>query len=116
MPKDKAKALSELANLRQKIDELDSQIVELLNKRAEVVVEVGKAKSAHGTPSYALGREHAVLERIAEFNKGPLPQQTLQAIYRELMSGSFRLEKPLRIGYLGPEGSFSQMAAERKFG
>jgi chorismate mutase/prephenate dehydratase len=116
MADDKDKALAELADLRQKIDELDSQIVKLLNKRAEVVVEVGKAKSDHGTPSYAPGREHAVLERIAEFNKGPLPQKTLQAIYRELMSGSFTLEKPLRIGYLGPEGSFSQMAAQRKFG
>lgn len=116
MSDDKGKALAELADLRQKIDELDSQIVKLLNKRAEVVVEVGQAKRAHGAPSYAPGREHAVLERIAEFNKGPLPQKTLQAIYRELMSGSFTLEKPLRIGYLGPEGSFSQMAAQRKFG
>ncbi len=116
MSKDKDKALPELGVLRQKIDELDSQIVELLNKRAKVVVDVGEAKRARGVPSYAPEREHVVLERIAEFNKGPLPQKTLQAIYRELMSGSFTLEKPLRIGYLGPEGSFSQMAAQRKFG
>jgi len=106
----------DLASLRQRIDDLDKRIVELLNERAKVVVEVGKAKLADGAPIYAPDREHAVLQRIAELNKGPLPQRTLQAIYRELMSGSFALEKPLRIGYLGPEGSNSHLAAERKFG
>jgi chorismate mutase/prephenate dehydratase len=79
-------------------------------------VEVGKAKLSNGTPIYAPDREHAVLERIARLNKGPLPQKTMQAIYRELMSGSFALEKPLRVGYLGPEGSHSHYAAQRKFG
>jgi chorismate mutase/prephenate dehydratase len=102
--------------LRQKIDQLDHQIVELLNQRAEVVIEVGKTKVASKTPIYAPDREQAVLKRVAELNKGPLPQKTLQAIYRELMSGSFALEKPLRVGYLGPEGSFSHLAAQRKFG
>jgi len=57
-----------------------------------------------------------ILQRVAELNRGPLPPKTLQAIYRELMSGSFALEKPLRVGYLGPEGSFSQEAAQQKFG
>jgi chorismate mutase/prephenate dehydratase len=80
------------------------------------VIDVGKAKRAEGAPIYAPDREHAVLERISELNKGPLPARTLQAIYRELMSGSFALEKPLRVGYLGPEGSFSHLAAQRKFG
>ena len=81
-----------------------------------MVVSVGKAKMTDGTAIYAPDREQKVLQRIAELNKGPLLQKTLQAIYRELMSGSFALEKPLRIGYLGPEGSFSHMAACRKFG
>lgn len=106
----------ELARLRQRIDELDRKIVELLNERARVVVEVGKTKQDSGTPVYAPDRERAVLARITELSAGPLPQKTLQAIYRELMSGSFALEKPLRVGYLGPEGSFSHMAAMRKFG
>jgi len=105
-----------LEPLRRRIDELDRQIIELLNQRAEVVVQVGKAKAIGGAPIYAPDREQAVLRRIAELNRGPLPQKTLQAIYRELMSGSFALEKPLRIGYLGPEGSFSHLASERKFG
>jgi chorismate mutase/prephenate dehydratase len=106
----------DLAGLRRQIDELDEKIVRLLNQRAKVVIEVGKAKKVDGTPIYAPDRESAVQKRIAELNEGPLPQRTLQAIYRELMSGSFALEKPIRIGYLGPEGSFSHMAAQRKFG
>jgi chorismate mutase/prephenate dehydratase len=105
-----------LPALRLKIDDLDRKIVDLLNERARIVVQVGKAKLADGAPSYAPDREHAVLKRIAEINQGPLPPKTLQAIYRELMSGSFALEKPLRVSFLGPEGSFSHLAAQRKFG
>ena len=107
---------ADLSALRQRIDDLDRQIVELLNARASVVVDIGRAKQIDGTPIYAPDREQAVLTRIAELNTGPLPQKSLQAIYRELMSGSFALEKPLRIGYLGPAGSFSQLASVRKFG
>ena len=106
----------DLEPLRKQIDELDRQIVELLNARARVVVDIGKAKQASGGQIYAPDREKAVLDRIAALNAGPMPQKTLQAIYRELMSGSFALERPLRVGYLGPEGSFSHMAAMRKFG
>jgi len=116
MAKDNKDKTPDLEALRRQIDELDRRLVELLNERAKVVVEVGKTKQLDGTPIYAPDREHAVLQRIAEINTGPLPPKTLQAIYRELMSGSFALEKPLRVGYLGPEGSFSHMAAERKFG
>ncbi len=106
----------DLEALRKQIDELDGRIVALLNARAEVVINVGKTKRANGAQIYAPDREKAVLDLVAGLNKGPLPQRTLQAIYRELMSGSFVLEQPLRIGYLGPEGSFSHMAAMRKFG
>lgn len=106
----------DLEALRKQIDELDRKIVEVLNARADVVVKVGQVKRAGNVQIYAPDREKAVLDRIAGLNTGPLPQRTLQAIYRELMSGSFALEQPLRIGYLGPEGSFSHMAALRKFG
>ncbi len=117
MADDKTNGTDDLALLRDRIDELDKKIVELLNERAKVVISVGRAKLAEGSPIYAPDREHAVLSRIAELNVvGPLPQKTLQAIYRELMSGSFVLEKPLRVGFLGPEGSFSHLAAQRKFG
>src|SRR5687767_8996541 len=106
-----------LADLRRRIDELDEQIVKLLNERAAVVVKVGEVKrQAGGTPVYAPDREQVVLDRIRKANRGPLPDATLEAIWRELMSGSFALERPLRIGYLGPPGSFSHLAARRKFG
>ena len=105
-----------LDELRKQIDELDTQLVTLLNRRAEVVVEVGKIKNAGDQPIYAPDREKVVFERIRAANKGPLPDGTLVAIYRELMSGSFALEKPLCIAYLGPVGSYSHMAALNKFG
>ena len=102
--------------LRAQIDELDERIVDLLNARAQVVVEVGKVKQQNNTPIYAPDREKAVLEKLRRLNKGPLPNRCLEAVYRELMSGSFVLERALRIGFLGPDGSFSHAASVRKFG
>ena len=105
-----------LEELRNKIDELDHQLVQLLNERARVVVEIGKLKNKTDKPVYAPDREKEVFARIIEVNQGPLPDKCLVAIWRELMSGSFVLERPLRIGYLGPGGSFSHTAAMLKFG
>jgi len=105
-----------LEELRKKIDAIDERLVELINERAQVVVQIGKLKEAGSEPIYVPHREKAVLDKIAELNKGPLPDKTLQAIWRELMSGSFVLERPLLIGYLGPQGSFSHNAAILKFG
>jgi chorismate mutase/prephenate dehydratase len=105
-----------LAPLRQQIDALDGRIVELLNERARVVVQIGKVKQQFNSPIYAPDRERLVLDKVRKLNKGPLPDRCLEAVYRELMSGSFALEKPLRIGFLGPAGSFSHSAAKLKFG
>jgi chorismate mutase/prephenate dehydratase len=105
-----------LQPLREQIDALDSRIVELLNERARVVVEIGKVKQQHNAPIYAPDRERMVLDKVRKLNQGPLPDRCLEAVYRELMSGSFALEKPLRIGFLGPAGSFSHSAAVGKFG
>src|SRR5688500_2732048 len=106
----------QLAPLRKRIDELDRQIVDLLNERANVVVEVGKVKRDGNAQVYAPDREKVVLEQVRRYNKGPLPDACVEAIWRELMSGSFALERPLRVGYLGPAGSFSHLAARKKFG
>jgi len=110
--------MDKLAELRLKIDKLDEEIVHLLNERAKVVIEVGKVKQTakNAPPIYAPDRERAVLEKVKANNQGPLPDRCLTAMYRELMSGSFFLERPLRIAYLGPEGSFSHNAAMLKFG
>ncbi|MDG2030062.1 MAG: prephenate dehydratase [Phycisphaerales bacterium] len=106
----------DLGALRNQIDEIDDRLVKALADRARVVVEVGRAKRGDGTPIYAPDREKRVLERVLEKHDGPLSNRTIEAIYRELMSGSFSLELPLRIGYLGPPGSFSHGAAVSYFG
>lgn len=110
---DASRALSEL---RERIDRIDHRVVELLNERAQAVVEVGKLKRGAGIPIYAPHREQEVLAKVLRLNGGPLPDRTIEAVYREIMSGSFALEHPLRIGYLGPAGSFSHQAAVKQFG
>lgn len=105
-----------LDDLRKKIDKLDRAIIERLNERAKVVVEVGERKRKSGEPIYVPHREVEVLSKVLGLSKGPLLPKTIEAIYRELMSGSFAIEQPLRIGFLGPKGSHSHLAAARQFG
>ncbi|MDX9910523.1 MAG: prephenate dehydratase [Phycisphaerales bacterium] len=106
----------ELEGLRKKIDAMDKKLVALLNERAGLVVQVGELKRATGVPIYAPHRESEVLTRAMSRNAGPLPNRSIEGIFRELMSGSFALERPLRIGYLGPRGSYSHQAARMQFG
>ncbi|MGD9689091.1 MAG: prephenate dehydratase [Phycisphaerales bacterium] len=106
----------DLDALRVGIDRLDRRIIKLLNDRSKLVVQVGKYKQARGIPIYAPHREAEVLAKVLQLNQGPLPARAIEGIYRELMSGSFALEQPLKIGYLGPPGSFSHVAATRHFG
>jgi chorismate mutase/prephenate dehydratase len=101
---------------REKIDALDEQIVRLLNERAQAAVEVGKVKNADHAPIYVPQRERAVINRVQAHNTGPLPASAIETIYREIISASIALERPLRVGYLGPAGSFSHLAARRFFG
>ena len=110
-------AEAETAKLRKRIDDLDLKLVELMNERAQVAVEVGRIKRSQGiTQVYSPDREHQVLRHVAEANHGPLPERTLAAVWKELMSGSLALERPLKIIYLGPDGSFSHVAALQHFG
>lgn len=108
--------MADLSELREKIDIIDAQLVHLLNQRAELVVQVGKIKRQSGVPIYAPHREQQVLKKVLGLSQGPLPAKTIEAVYRELMSGSFHLEQPLRIGFLGPVGSYSHFAAVKHFG
>ena len=106
----------DLSGLRQQIDSLDEQIVSLINQRYKLVAEVGKWKNTNSHEIYVPEREKALLERLEGLNQGPLPNSTLRAIYREIMSGALALEYPLAIAFLGPENTFSNQAALSKFG
>lgn len=105
-----------LQQLRSKIDEVDSKLVRLLNDRTKLVLEIGKVKHAVGGEIYAPDREEAVFQRVIGKNSGPLTNDSLRAIYREVMSSALSLEKPLIIAFLGPAGTYSHMASVRKFG
>lgn len=107
---------ADLEVLRKQIDKLDARVIDLINQRAGLVVQVGAVKRLDNTPVYAPHREAAVLDRVLGMSKGPRPDRTIEAVYKELMSGSFALEQPLRIGYLGPPGSYSHLAASKQFG
>lgn len=107
-----------LKELREKIDKIDQQILELINQRAVCAMEVAKTKIASGEQAtfYRPDRESLVLRRIQDLNKGPLPNQTAVRFFRELMSSCLALEKPLDVAYLGPEGTFTQQAVYKHFG
>jgi chorismate mutase / prephenate dehydratase len=108
-----------LKNLRTQIDKLDLQILKLVNERARVAGEIGKFKNDHGEEVFSPAREEEVLKNVLEVNdkiKGPLDPDTIRAIFREIMSGSRALQKVLKVAYLGPEYSFSHLAAVERFG
>ena len=101
---------------RQAIDHLDSQIVTLLNERTRHVLAIGDIKLKAGEEIYAPHRERAVFERICERNAGPMTNEQLRAVYREIMSSALALEKTMTIAYFGPEATFTHQAAIQKFG
>lgn len=107
-----------LAELRDKIDKIDSQILKLINNRATYAIEAAKTKSFSGESDcfYSPDREALVLRRIKELNLGPLSNNTVVRLFRELMSSCLELEKPLEVAFLGPAGTFTQQAAIKHFG
>lgn len=106
----------DLKELRKKIDEFDQKIIQLLNDRTRLVLEIGKLKSEGGQSAYAPDRETAIYKKIDELANGPLPKESLKSIYREVMSAALSLEHPLAIAYLGPEATFTHLASISKFG
>lgn len=101
---------------RKAIDALDKKLVALLNDRTRHVLEIGSIKRQAGEEIYAPHRERQVLQRIARLNKGPITDDSLKAIYREVMSSALALEKSMTIAYLGPEATFTHQAAIGRFG
>jgi chorismate mutase/prephenate dehydratase len=106
----------DLHSIREQIDRLDAQLVEVLNERLTLAAEIGKLKRSQGGQIYVAEREDAVLRKVTSLNQGPIKQEALRAIYREIMSAAIALEKPLVIAYLGPEASNTHAAALKKFG
>ena len=101
---------------RKAIDQLDAKIIKLLNERMQHVLEIGAIKFKAGEEIYAPHRELAVLQRVCRLNKGPITNDAIRAIYREVMSSALSLQKTMRIAYLGPEATFTHQAAIRRFG
>ena len=111
-------SVTPLSELRDKIDAIDEQILQLINQRATYAIDVAKTKIAQGEQGtfYRPDRESLVLRRIMELNQGPLPDLTAVRFFRELMSACLALEKPMDIAFLGPEGTFTQQAVFKHFG
>ncbi len=107
-----------LEQLRERIDALDEQIQTLLNERARCAQQVAEAKRGEDadTVFYRPEREAEVLRRVRERNQGPLPDDEVVRLFREIMSACLALEQPLTVAYLGPEGTFTQAAALKHFG
>ncbi len=102
--------------LRKKIDQVDEKIVELLNERASLAQKIGHAKSEDNEEIYVPAREKQIFQRVSTLNRGPLSQQAIRFIYREVLSASRSLEATLKVAYFGPETTFTHMAALEKFG
>ncbi len=105
-----------MKEFRAEIDEIDDQILSLLNRRARAAIEVGKLKSEKNLRYYVPEREVEILRRLSEKNAGPFPGEALKAIYREIISASLSLEKPMCVAFLGPRATFTHQACLKHFG
>lgn len=105
-----------LDNLRKQIDSIDTQIVNALSRRCTITLQISKLKKQLGRQIYSPERERQVLSRLKKIKHGLLSDEALEAIYREIMSAALSLERPLTIAYLGPEATFTHLAAIKKFG
>jgi chorismate mutase/prephenate dehydratase len=114
-PVRRAKTAS-LPALRAQIDEIDQELLERLNARATLAVEIARLKAADGLDTFAPGREDHVIERAITLSQGPLEAESVRAIFREVISGARQLEKKLRVAYLGPMHSYSHLATLHRFG
>lgn len=111
-----SKSPANLRTLRNQIDKLDGQILKLINERAAHAAEIGKIKNENHEEAFSPAREEEVINKLVENNKGPLEDGTIRAIFREIISGSRALQRLLKVAYLGPEDSFSHLAAVERFG
>jgi chorismate mutase/prephenate dehydratase len=106
----------QISDLRARIDAIDSDILRLLNRRAELVLDVGRLKAEQNLDFHVPQREEEIYARLTAENGGPFPPQAVRPVFREIISACLSLEHPLRVGYLGPRATFSHMAAMERFG
>jgi chorismate mutase/prephenate dehydratase len=106
----------DLSDVRARIDALDDEILRLLNERATLVGEVANLKERLNIPFYVPSRERAIVERLVARNPGPFPTEGIRPVFQEIFSACLSLEKRVRVAFLGPEATFTHMAAKRQFG
>jgi chorismate mutase / prephenate dehydratase len=105
-----------LDDWRSRINDLDNQILNLLNQRAEAALKIGDLKRRHGLPYYVPEREAEIVSRLSAANAGPMPGDTVRAVWREILSGCRAIEHPLTVAYLAPPATFTHQAALQHFG
>lgn len=105
-----------LAKLRQEIDAVDDRILECLNQRASLVMQVGALKSESRSDFHVPSREREIYERLTAANTGPFPAEAVRGVFREIISASLALESPMKVAFLGPKATFSHLATMQQFG
>lgn len=105
-----------LNELRRDIDAIDDRILELLNRRAELAIEVGRVKVGEKRDFHSPSREREIYERLTRANPGPFPSEAIRGVYREIISASLSLEAPMRVAFLGPKATFTHLATMQHFG
>jgi chorismate mutase/prephenate dehydratase len=105
-----------LSFLRQELDQIDQELLSAINRRGAVAQKIGQLKQADGQAVYDPQRESKILQRTVAGNSGPLSNEAVRAVFRELISGTRAVQTPIRVAYLGPEFTFSHLAAIQKFG
>ncbi|KJU82786.1 chorismate mutase and prephenate dehydratase [Candidatus Magnetobacterium bavaricum] len=113
--KDDIEQVDKLKELRSRIDAIDEQMLNLLNARANLALDVAKVKKEHNLDFYNPKREREIIETLQKMNKGPFPNCALRVIFKEIFCASLALEQPRTVAYLGPQATYTHQAALKYF-